>query len=255
MVPRAVGAQRTSGGGGGDASAALVPRHAVGHGSGCQGILLPAAASCSSPAAPWREGAEPHQGWRPQGCHLPRAPALNFTWGLLAGGMCCSTSCSGAFGDMVSLPWLSPSPNCPLPERKPWGDRCGRVGRGWQAPRPPPAMRDVSEAPLLPVSRQLEETPPAPRWEGTLHPVKGAGTLSSPQPHSRLLTHLSAAVQLPCAEGCPAGQARVHASTTASLTPGRTDRQKLSLPTLVSTFSQAPAPASSSWPPLVGFYT
>ncbi|KAM9282572.1 large ribosomal subunit protein mL43 isoform 2-T2 [Cariama cristata] len=63
------------------------------------------------------------------------------------------------------------------------------------------------------------------------------------------------AVQLPCAEGRPAGQAEsMHPQQRLSLTPGWTDGQKLSLPP-VSTFSQLPAPACSSWPPSVGFYT
>lgn len=92
-----------------------------------------------------------------------------------------------------------------------------------------------------------------------LRGVRGRGLLdlapSLAEPSSASEETLSAAIWLPCAEGCPVGQAEsTGPQQHLSLTPGRTDRQKLSLPS-VSTFSQAPAPASSSWPPSVGFYT
>ena len=53
--------------------------------------------------------------------------------------------------------------------------------------------------------------------------------------------------------GMPNGVGRIHTSRIVSLLPGWTDRHKPSLP--MSTVSRAPAPASSSWLPSVGFYT
>lgn len=187
-----------------DVGAALVPCHTAGHGGGCpsccQCILLPAAASRSSPAAPW---------------------------GLLTKGTCRSTRCSGAFGDVGSLPRLRPSPNRPLPKRKSWGGRRGRAGRGWQPPRPPPAMREVSTAPLLPASWGNPPSPapgrdPAP-CEMRRH--RAAAPSPPPAPHPPLSSRLA-----PVRRGTPSGAGRVHASTTASLSHAWTDRQTETLP-------------------------
>lgn len=119
-------------------------------------------------------------------CCLLLHPALPLQrlWGLLTEGTCCSTRCSRAFGDVGSLLRLCPSPNHPLPERKPS-----------QQPSSSRAPRDAQQG--------------------------------RPSPH-------------------------VHNSISLSRLDRQTDRN--SLPP-VSTFSQAPAPASSSWPPSVGFYT
>lgn len=73
------------------------------------------------------------------------------------------------------------------------------------------------------------------------------------QPPSLLFTNLSAAIQLLCAKGRPAGLAK-STRPQQCLSHAWTNRQKLSLP-MVSTFSQVPAPVSSSWPPSVSFYT
>lgn len=54
--------------------------------------------------------------------------------------------------------------------------------------------------------------------------------------------------------GMPNGVGRIHTSRTVSLLPGWTDRHKPSLP-MSTVSSRAPASASSSWLPSVGFYT
>lgn len=64
---------------------------------------------------------------------------------------------------------------------------------------------------------------------------------------------LSAAIQLLCAKGHPAGLAKsTHPQQRLSHT--WVNRQNSPFP-MVSTFSQVPAPVSSSWPPSVSFYT
>lgn len=114
----------------GDVGAALVPCQAA-------GMAVAAGASCCPllhPTLPLQcpggSGQSPVRVGGPEGATSPAHPALHFTWGLLTVGTHHSTSCSGAFRD--SSPWLSPSPNHPLPERKPWGSKHGRAGRGWQ---------------------------------------------------------------------------------------------------------------------------
>ena len=215
-----------------DVGAVLVPSHAAEHGGGCrsccQCILLPTAASCSSPAAPWGEGAEPVRVRVPGGATSPGHPPLLFTWGFLAAGTCRSTSCSRPFGDVGSLPWLRPALNRPLPERKPWGGRRGRAGRGWQPPRPPPTTRDVPTAPLQPASGQLGENAP-PRSVLGRDPApcercRHLGAAPSPPPCSSPTSQQPSAFRVPRDAQWGRPSPRIHNSISLSRLDGQTDR-------------------------------
>lgn len=215
----------------GDVGAALVPCQAAGHGGGCRCILLSAAASHSSPAVPWGKWAEPCQGWMPRGCHFPSAPSPPFHLGPPHSGHTPLHQLLRGIQGLLALAQSLAESSSPREETL--GEQTWKSGQGLAATESP--QHEMPRARKGP--RTLQEAQ-APR--------------GSPQPPSPFLTHLSAAVRLPGAEGCPAGQAESTCSQHLSCLDGQTDRNSLPL---VSTFSQAPAPASSLWPPSVGFYT
>lgn len=136
----------------GHVDAVLVPCHAV------------VAASPASSAScclllhpvPWGKGAEPCQGWRPRGCHLPRAPSPIFhLWPLRSGHMPLHQLLQG-IQDISSSPYLLSLAKPSSPREETLRGQMWESGQGLEATETTPHnVRCVSRAPLLPESRLL----------------------------------------------------------------------------------------------------
>lgn len=115
----------------------LVLCHTVGEGGGCQSCYNASCCLLLHPV-PWGKGAEPCQGWRPWGCHLPRTSSPIFhLWPLCSGHMLLSPAVPVYSGHQLLALSLVPRQTILSQRGNPEGANVGqRAGAGSQQDHP-----------------------------------------------------------------------------------------------------------------------
>lgn len=221
---------------------ALVLCHAVGQGGGCQSCCNASCYLLLHPV-PWEKGAEPCQGWRPWGCHFPRAPSPIFhLWPLCSGHVPLSPAAPVYSGHQLLALSLVPRQTILSQRENPEGADVGqRAGAGSQQDHP--SQCEMYPGPLSCLRAGSWGNPASPT--SRRDPMRGTGTICQPSAPLRALHPPLSSYPAPVCQGMPSRAGQVLTSTTAFLSHIWMTRQNLSLP-VVSTFSRVPAPVSSS---------